>query len=295
MQQFDEALPVGEESLKLRQAVAAAPVTPYTRGAPRKVAESFGQLGRIQMKRGQDRAAEQALSEAATRLFDLSGQQADDLALRTVAAQAARELGDFLLMRKRLDEASPWYEKDLKLTRSLLTGPEILAAQSQLSDVYDRSATAALKRGDRTTADLYYHKCLDLRLGLLEVRPTETRSRMRVAKAQSRCGQHAAAAKTMREWRGQAANDPGLTFETVCVLGMCADAGRNGRPGDRLTEDEKTLRTKYLDQALTALEDLVGRLKYADVVALQTDPDLDALRDQPRFQEVVKTLSAERE
>src|SRR5262249_31106143 len=154
----------------------------------------------------------------------LSRQKADDLALRIVAAQAARELGDFLLMRNRLDEATPWYDKDLKLTRSLLTGAEILAAQSQLSDVYYRSATAALKRGDRNTAALYYHKCLDLRLGLLEVRPTEVRSRMRVANAQSRCGQHEAAAKTMLELRSQAPNDSSLAFETVCVLGMCADA-----------------------------------------------------------------------
>src|SRR5262249_50565545 len=144
------------------------------------------------------------------------------------------------------------------------------------------------------TADAYYHKCLDLRLGLLEVQPAEARPRMRVANAQSRCGQHEAAAKTMLELRGKAPNDVSLAFEAVCVLGMCADAVLGGRPADQLTEDEKTLRTRYLDQALEALEDLVGRLKYGDVVALKTDPDLDALRDQPRFQEVVKNLAAER-
>jgi eukaryotic-like serine/threonine-protein kinase len=290
MQQFDEALPICEEALELRKTVAAAPVTPYTRGAARKLAESFAQLGQIQTKRGQDQAAEQALTEAANRFLEMTKQKADDLALRTVAARAAQELGDFLLMRNRLDEAGPWYEKGLTLTRSLLTGAEILAAQSQLSDVYYRSATTALKRGDHKTADVYYHKCLDLRLALLEVRPTDARSRMRVANAQARCGHQEPAAKTMHELRAQFRNDPGMAFETVCVLGMCADAVRAGRPAEQLTAEERKLRDQYLDQALTELEDLVGRLKYTDVVALKTDPDLDALRDQPRFQEIIKTL-----
>src|SRR5262249_32691612 len=153
----------------------------------------------IQTKRGQDQAAEQALTEAANRFLDLTKPKADDLALRSVAARAARDLGDFLLMRNRLDEASPWYERDLTLTRALLTGAEILSVQSQLSDVYYRTATAALKRGDRKTADGYYHKCLDLRQGVLEVRPGDARSRMRVANAQARCGQSEPAAKTMLE------------------------------------------------------------------------------------------------
>jgi tetratricopeptide (TPR) repeat protein len=294
MLQFDEALPLCEEALALRKTVAAAPVTPYTRGIARKLAESFAQLGQIQTKRGQDQAAEQALTEAANRFLDLTKQKADDLALRSAAAKAVRDLGDFLLMRNRLDEASPWYEKDLSLTRSLLTGPEILAAQSQLSDVYYRSATAALKRGEGKTADVYYHKCLDLRLGQLEVRPNDVRSRMRVANAQARCGETEPAAKTMLELRAKFRDDSNLAFETVCVLGMCADAVRTGRPADQLTAEEKTQRDNYLEQALTELEDLVGRLKYTDVVTLKTDPDLDALRDQPRFQKVITTLGAAR-
>src|SRR5262249_61204984 len=93
MLQFDDALPICEEALELRKKVAAAPVTPYTRGAARKLAESYAQLGQIQTKRGQDQAAEQALTEAPNRFLDLTKPKADDLALPSVAARSARDLG----------------------------------------------------------------------------------------------------------------------------------------------------------------------------------------------------------
>ena len=40
----------------------------------------------------------------------------------------------------------------------------------------------------------------------------------------------------------------------------------------------------------TALEALVTRFKYTDVVKLKTDPDLDPIRGDPRFQAVLRRL-----
>src|SRR5205085_1173215 len=137
---FDAALKACEEALRLRQAVAGEVAggksTPYTRAAPRLLAASYIQLGVIQAKRGDDDAAEKALKAGVGEYRKLVGQAPDDLPLRAAAAHGYRELGDFLLMRNRLADATPYHDWDLDLSRRLLQTPEILAAQIALADVY---------------------------------------------------------------------------------------------------------------------------------------------------------------
>ena len=54
----------------------------------------------------------------------------------------------------------------------------------------------------------------------------------------------------------------------------------------------KAPRGTYADRALLLIEDLVARFGDRDVVQLKTDPDLDPIRDDPRFRAVVKKLEA---
>ena len=289
--QFGDAFKACDEALRLRKEVVNDKTTPYTRGAARLCAASYIQLGIIQAKRGKDAEAEGALAEGVTAFRKLVEQAPDDLRLRAAAARAYREFGDFLLMRNRLTDATPYHEWDLDLSRRLLQTPEILAAQVALADVYYRSATLALKKGDRKAAGTLYRKCLELREQVAAARPGDGLAVIRVANARARCGDHAVAAKLMEGLLAKFKDgNAKVLIETACNLGLCADAVEAGRPDDKLTDEERALRDKYRDRALTALEALVTRFKYTDVVKLKTDPDLDPIRGDPRFQAVLRRL-----
>lgn len=286
----DRALPLCEEARTLLDEVVKAPVTPYTTNAPLLLAETYVMLGRILTNLGRDQDAEKALVEGTNRHRTLHKASPGNALQQGLAARAARELGDFLLMRGKLDEATPHHEGDLELTRGLLQAPEILSAQSELSDVYYRSATLLLKKGDRPGSDKLYRKCLDLRLAVAEGKPKDDRQTIRVANAQARCGMHAEVAASMGVLADTFKDDNYAVRQAAFNFAICVDSIAAGRPDEKLSIEEKKLREDYKNRSLTLLEDLVRRLNYVNVVQLKTDPDLDAIRPDPRFQALVKKL-----
>ena len=289
---FDRALPPAEESLKLWEEVVKLPTTAYTASAPQALAEAYVLLGRIKARLGKDDEAEEALAEGVDRHRKALQAAPGNVTQQVFTARAAREYGDFLLMRGKLAEATPPHEWDLELTRGLLRTPEIMLAESELSDAYYRSATLALKKGDRPAAEKLYRRCLGLRLEVAESRRNEPRQLIRVANAQARCGQHVEAAAAMETLAAKFKDNPYEVRQAAFNLSLCAGAVSAGRPDAELTAAEKALRDRYADRALTLLEDLVGRLRFADVVQLKTDPDLDDIRSAPRFRALVQKLEA---
>jgi len=289
---FDRALPIAEEAITLLEEVVKAPVTPYTKDAPLLLAEAYVLLGRIEAHRGRDPIAEKALLEGVNRHRALHKASPGNVLQQGFAARAARELGDFLLMRGKLAEATPYHEQDLDLTRGLLLAPEILSAQSELSDVYYRSATLRLKKGDRAGSDKLYRKCLDLRLAVADAKPSDDRQPIRVANAQARCGLHGEAASAMSSLAEMFPDDSFVIRQAAFNLAICVESVAAGRPDETLSDAERKRLDEYRDYSLTLLEALVNRLKFTNVVQLKTDPDLDAIRSDPRFQALVKKLES---
>jgi serine/threonine-protein kinase len=286
---FAQAEPPAQEAIKLLTDAVAAPKTPYTASATQALAEAQLLLGRILASLDRDEPAEKSLAAAMAghkKLLDAAPTNVTQVGL---TARAAREYGDFLLMRNKLDIATPPHELDLGLTRGMLQIPELVLVQAELADVYYRSATLALKKGNRAAAEALYRKCLDLRLTVAEARPKDARQPIFVANAQARCGQHADAFKAMDAMALKYPGDKYAVRQAAFNIALCADAVQGGRPEEKLTAAEKKLRDQYTDRALTLIEQLVA-LGYSDAVQLKTDPDLDFIRPLPRFQAVVKKL-----
>ena len=291
---LDKALAASTEAVQIFDQVVTLPETIYTRVARRYLGDAHLQLGRIRAKLGQDDAAEKALTEGVAIFRALLQKDPANVTTQLLAAKAYRELGDFLLMRDKLTEATPYHAWDLELTLGLLRTAEIVTAQSDLSDVYYRSATLALKKGDRPVADGLYRRCLDLRLAVAEARPTDPRQPIRVANAQARCGLHLPAARTMEGLAAKYPADAYVARQAALTLAICADAATAGRPAAAWTPDEKALRTLYTDRAILFVEQLIARMGYVDVVDLKTDPDYDAVRADPRFQALIRRLEKPR-
>ena len=287
---FDRALPPCEESLKLWGEVAKLPATAYTVASAQSLADTQVLCGKILARLDRNEVAEKVLGEATTEYRKIVAAKPGNVAVQIAAAGAYREHGDFLLMNGKLDAATPLHEWDLELSRGLLRTPELIAAQKILADVYYRSATLALKKGNRPAAEKFYRQCLDLRLVVAETRPTDPRQTIYVANAQARCGLHAEAFKSMDSMVAKFPDDRYAVRQAAFNIAICPDAVQAGRPDSKLAPAEIALRDKYADHALTLLEDLVNRLGYKDVVQLKTDPDLDAVRADRRFKAILDKL-----
>ena len=286
-QQFADGVPAGEEALALRREVAAAPTTAYTAGAERKLAESLVQLGKLYAALADDAKAEPPLKEAADRMAKLAAADPTDQGLMLQAARASREYGDFLLMRNRLADAGPRYEGDLTQMRKILGFPELIQLQSEASDVYYRAATLALKRGESAKAMADYERCRDIRRMLADAAPGNVGYLSRLANALARCGDHATAGGILQKL--VAKNPDGDLFNMACNYALCADAVRAGRAMSALTPPDKTRYDTFRTKAVALLAKLLAT-GYKDKVKLGTDPDLDALRDDPAFANLLAKL-----
>src|SRR5205814_4515909 len=91
------------------------------------------------------------------------------------------------------------------------------------------------------------------------------------------------AADRAEQLRRRAPRDPAMLFFSACAYALGADtaAGVEGR--------DAALRERYAGLALDTLAQAVA-CGYRDVTALRTDPDLDPVRGEPRFQDVLRQL-----
>ena len=107
-----------------------------------------------------------------------------------------------------------------------------------------------------------------------------TRNKLALGLVQARLGDHAAASVFARKLLAEPAFTAGDGIQAVSVLALCGGA----------TDGE--VRKKYLDESLAGLTVLADKLGYKNVARLKTDPDLDPLRGETGFQDLVKKLDA---
>jgi tetratricopeptide (TPR) repeat protein/tRNA A-37 threonylcarbamoyl transferase component Bud32 len=193
------------------------------------------------------------------------------------------KLGTFYLLQlKNPAGARVYYEKALAGFESQLGAePESLLAKEDLAITHYYVATAALRAGDRKPAALHYKACLDIREKLAGD-PKAKLSIIDLMIARARCGQHQLASKTAEEIISSPPLDARVCFQAACGFSLCAGAVAE----DPASPEAKALARSYSESALKALRLALGA-GWKNLVDVQTDPDLDAVRDAPGFEAVV--------
>jgi serine/threonine-protein kinase len=283
LQRYDLARPPAEEALALRKAVVDLTErgTPAAAAAQKQLADAHVEAGKVRRGAGDEKGAEEALVAGAGIYRRLVQTNDPNLQDRVDAAKAAREAGDFLLMRGRLAEAEPHHRRDLELMRSLLTIVEVRNAQRELGDAYYRSATLAHKMGERDDALRLYRKCRELRVWLVDAEPADTIAVLRLAAADARLGDHAAAAAGAEKSLRRMPHHITVAYDAACAFALCAAAAAD--PAEKKA---------YTARTLEVMDTLVGRLKFTDANRLATDPDLEGLKGEVKFQELLKVAEA---
>jgi serine/threonine protein kinase len=201
--------------------------------------------------------------------------------LKTDIGQSRMYLGDFYLMiRKDYKAADEQYRMSLQLFS------EVLKAEPDSLDVLQRVAATHYRLG--ITAPrwpllpllgnigdvVHFPLCLAMRQDLARIDPKDTQGQVEVLLAYARLGRNADVEATAARLLEQAGADPQSLFQTVCGFSICA--GGRGEAANRCR-----------DAAFKTMERLLAS-GWKDPVALETDPDLDAIRGDPRFVEMLK-------
>src|SRR5262249_6625104 len=143
-----------------------------------------------------------------------------------------------------------------------------------------RLGLLALRSKDAATAKAQFESCLGVREKLARQDKVNDRRQMEYMLALAHCGKHTEAATVAQ--RVQAGKPDGeLLIDVARCYAWCAEA---------VPEDAK-LRSRYRGQAIQALQKAVY-LGYRDKVYLTSEPDLDPLRNDPAFAQLMEKLVA---
>ena len=194
-----------------------------------------------------------------------------------------KKIGTFdLLQLKDPAAARVCYEKALaEFERRLQAEPENVVAKEDLAITHYYVATAALRAGDRKAAALHYEACLAIREGLAGD-PKAKLSVIDLMIARARCGQHQSASKTAEELITKTPLDARIYFQAACGFSLCAGAVAEASA----SPEAKALAGRYTESAFKSLRLALGA-GWKNLVDIETDPDLDAVRDAPGFEAVV--------
>jgi tetratricopeptide (TPR) repeat protein len=201
------------------------------------------------------------------------------------------KIGDLNLFAGQTDTARSHYTEAVAANEILVKRDSTPGPNRLLSLNYYRLATAHLRLHEKSLAENYYRKCLDLRLTLQKQQPKDLGPQIDVMIAQGRCGLHREAAGMARQLRERFPKDSAMLLHAACGYALCAFGVGIGKAEDALTTEERQLRQDYCTHTVEALQQ-AKKNGYNDVKKLQIEPDLDPIRADKRFQLLLRQFAA---
>jgi tetratricopeptide (TPR) repeat protein len=254
------------------------------------------EVGRAAFALGRREEGQKAFEAAIDRFQDLLQASPKNTTHQLSLQVASAEYGDLLLIQLRQPSAARRrYEVAVIQSRALALPVEVAKYQQKtLALDHYRLGTAALKDGDKAAAARSFAVTLAWReayLRELESSPEAvkdpgilTEPRINVMLAQARCGKHREAAEMAARLLKAGSSLPATHPRKHSLLLAAAF-------GHALAADaaEPAKRKEYFGKALEALRFAVES-GFRDLNKLETDPDLDPLRDDPEFRKEYQAL-----
>ena len=198
--------------------------------------------------------------------------------------------------------ARAYHRKALELiSRWVAADPTNAHAQQRLATTLYYEATCARQSGDRAGAAAGYRRCLEIR-EKLSTDPKAQVPQIDLMLAQARCEKHARASAIARNLIARSPDNAMICFQSACGFALSAGAVRDQASSTPAAIGVPRLGADPMPSSATTPP---GRLTacvrpkpvgYADVVGLETDPDLEPIRNEPAFRadgRVPETAGAE--
>jgi serine/threonine-protein kinase len=194
-------------------------------------------------------------------------------------AEAKGAYGDEQFRLGDMEQAQKSYQESLEnLQKALDQNPDNLARQTLLARTHERLAAAAARLGNKLEAAKHFQEALQLRFDLYQIDSNSLARKAALVLALARAGKTPEAAQHAQALGPKVDNSTELTLQIARAWSVCA-------AGDAREK------AKYLANGLATLE-VATKTDYKNAVVLQTDPDLEALRAAPEFQNVLAQVKA---
>jgi len=255
----------------------------------RQLADLEQKLGQTHYQLGNQAEAERFLGRALQKRQDMvqskrTDNRVDDLCRSRLA------LGDFYLAGQK-DANKAWaqykpaaaefqqlWETDQEDARKRTA---LAAAHYRLGAAVDRTAQLGAKLNDVDAEDAqqYFKKSCELREALAQIDPADMQAKIEWALALARCGRSVEAETVADELVEKGEGNPRLLSQAAATYALCLSAA------------DDTLMARYREKAIKTLKQCI-EAGWKDEVALQDDPDLDPIRNEPEFIQLQKDLQA---
>ena len=261
-----------------------------------KVAEIHVRMATVHQRNKEDLPAIEHFEKAADVRREMLSLQPKSQSFKLDLSKVLENLGDAQFFLGRHADAKKSYDESLALSRELSAPEELLAVQRTLSLMLYKAATAALKLGNRSESQKLYGECLAIREQFSHAKPGDLNAAIEWMLALARCGKMAEArAKAENLLKLAAAQKKGNRAAAIMRLQSASHWPSPPTTSTRIILSRPGLpngsrsRKKLIDRSFEAL-DLAIVSGFNDPFQLETDPDIDALRGDPRFAAMLEKL-----
>jgi tetratricopeptide (TPR) repeat protein len=197
--------------------------------------------------------------------------------------------GDFKLqILQKPDLALPDYERSRQISQSLHDrDAKDAAVRELLAQTHHRLGTAHVLLGQETEAQTNFRTAVTLRRALADADVGNTAKELSLMQSLARAGEHAEAFKRGESLLPRVKNNQDL-YQLVCGFAICAAVASQSTTESPPSVDQPLVQ-QYASAGIHALKQAV-ELGFNNLTALETDPDLTAIRNDPRFVETMQRL-----
>lgn len=228
---------------------------------------------------GQEKAMREHFNESLRLGEELIKEFAWRAGFKIDQAEVHGAYGDALLRLGQAEEAAKNYQQALSYLQPVVdANPDDLSQQPLLALSHERLATVSARLGKRPEADKHAQEALKLRTELLQAAPANLPRQADYVLALARAGKYADAAAAAAKVRPKVSQSADLLLQVARCYATCAAAGTPQK-------------ADYVKQSLETLRAATDK-DYHDAVALQTDPDLEAVRGEAEFRALVEKVKA---
>jgi serine/threonine protein kinase/tetratricopeptide (TPR) repeat protein len=261
-----------------------------------KVAEIHLRMATLHQHNKAERLALEHFEKAASLRRELLSLQPRNQSYKLDLSKILDSLGDAQFFLGQPDEAKKTYDESLALTRELSEPEELLAVKRTLSTMLYKSATAALRLGNRSESRKLYDECLAIREQYAHTKPRDLDAAIEWMLALARCGRteeaRTKAENLLKVVAVRKSGNPSAAIyqlQSAFALAIAADNLDRNHPLENWSPERLAERKKLIDRSFEVL-DLTIASGFDDHYQLETDPDIDALRGDPRFVVVLEKL-----
>jgi serine/threonine-protein kinase len=271
------ALASFEKCFAYRKAWAEA--EPASVPARSYLSEAYLWIGIVSWHLGDAKAMREHFGKCVAICEDLSRQYPKDFSFKSDLAEVYGAYGDAQLRLGMEDDARKSYERSREHIEAMVAHNRGDASQLPLLALtHERLATLALRKQDAPAAEKHYQQALQLRTELEQIDPNNRSWQAALLLTLAHCGKQAEATRRAEQLRQRMPRATELLLQVARCYAVCATS-------------DMPQKGKYVAKALEMLR-AATKDGYQDAVALQTDPELEAIRQDPAYLAMLTQVNA---